>query len=113
MDRGHDLKATLEDPCCKELHLKSGQGHMKRKTTVQNKIGKVKLVMKTRRHLQTKRNKNTHRHAHTNLPLMLRSDEVSPYIHMECCPWGLLNVLNITKIEWKEQSCDNFNLFPQ
>ena len=45
MDRGHDLKATLEDPSCKELHSKFGQGHMKRKTTVKKNelvTGKVR-----------------------------------------------------------------------
>ena len=45
MDRGHDLKATLEDPCCKELRLKSGQGHMKRKTTEQRKLVRFKNSM--------------------------------------------------------------------
>ena len=38
MDRGHDLKATLEDPGCKEFHLKFGQGHMMRKTAKQKKL---------------------------------------------------------------------------
>ena len=69
MDRGHDLKATLEDPCCKELHLKFGQGHMKRKTTEQRKSVRFENSMTYNENSETfadkKKKKQTHTHKHT------------------------------------------------
>ena len=66
MDRGHDLKATLEDPGCKELHLKFGNGHMMQKTAKKKKIGKVReqhdRQLKLEDIYRQKEKKHTHTH---------------------------------------------------
>ena len=71
MDRGHDLKATLEDPSCKELHSKFGQGHMKRKTTERKKLVRFENSMTDNENLETFTDKKkthtlTHTHTHTD-----------------------------------------------
>ena len=67
MDRGHDLKATLEDPSYQELHSKFGQGHMKRKTTERKKLVRFENSMTDNENLETFTDKKkTHTHTHTH-----------------------------------------------